>query len=195
MQNASVQSCIFDNIGAQAVYIRGENVDVSDENVTKDIRVTNNSISKYGRVFFNAVGMLVIHANSVEISHNEIHDGYYTAVSVGWVWGYSYSVTYNNKICDNLIYNIGQGWLSDMGGIYTLGNQPGTVISGNIIHNVAADPDEGGYGGWGIYLDEGSSYITVEKNLAYSCGSNAYHLNYGSYNMVRNNIFVLSGES
>lgn len=195
VQNASVESCIFDNIGAQAVYIRGENVDVSNENVTKDIRVTNNSISKYGRVFFNAVGVLVIHANSVEISHNEIHDGYYTAVSVGWVWGYSYSVTYNNKICDNLIYNIGQGWLSDMGGIYTLGNQPGTVISGNVIHNVAADPDEGGYGGWGIYLDEGSSYITVEKNLAYSCGSNAYHLNYGSYNTVRNNIFVLSGES
>lgn len=195
VRNAEVDSCVFNNIGAQAVYIRGRNVDVNDDSATKDIRVVNNSISGYGRYYYNAVGVLVIDANSVEVAHNEIHDGYYTAVSVGWVWGYSYSVSYNNKICDNLIYDIGQGWLSDMGGIYTLGNQPGTVISGNVIHNVAADPGEGGYGGWGIYLDEGSSYITVEKNLVYSCGSDAYHLHYGSYNTVRNNIFALSGES
>lgn len=195
VQNAEVDSCLFDNIGAQAVYIRGKNISVDDPNVTKNIAVTNNLISKFGRVFYNAVGVLVIHANTVDVSHNEIHDGYYTAISVGWVWGYTYSVTYNNRICDNLIYNIGQGWLSDMGGIYTLGNQPGTVLSGNVIHNVTADPNEGGYGGWGIYLDEGSSYILVEKNLVYACGSDAYHLHFGSYNTVRNNIFALSGES
>lgn len=60
---------------------------------------------------------------------------------------------------------------------------------------MTADSNEGGYGGWGIYLDEGSSYILVEKNLVYACGSDAYHLHYGSYNTVRNNIFALSGES
>lgn len=195
VQNASVESCLFNNIGAQAVYVRGENIDVNDPNVTKNITIANNQISEYGRTYFNAVAILVIHANSVNIMHNEIHDGYYTAISVGWVWGYAYNVCYNNKVCDNLIYNIGQGWLSDMGGIYMLGNQPNTVISGNVIHNVSADPDEGGYGGWGIYLDEGSSYMLVEKNLAYACGSDAYHLHYGSYNTVRNNIFALSGES
>ncbi len=193
--DAAVDSCVFNNIGAQAVYVKGENVEVESPSVTKYIKINNNIISGYGRIFYNAVAVLVIHANSVDITHNEIHDGYYSAISVGWVWGYAYTVTYNNKICDNLIYNIGQGWLSDMGGIYTLGNQPGTVISGNVIHNVAADPDEGGYGGWGIYLDEGSAYILVEKNLAYCCGSDAYHLHYGSYNTVRNNIFALSGES
>lgn len=195
VRNASVENCIFDNIGAQAVYVKGENVDIDDPNVTRDIKIYNNIISDYGRVNYNSAAVLVMNANSVDISHNEIHDGYYTAVSVGWVWGYGYSVCYNNKICDNLIYNIGQGWLSDMGGIYTLGNQPGTVISGNVIHNVSADPEQGGYGGWGIYLDEGSSYMTVEKNLVYSCGSDAYHLHYGSYNTVRNNIFALSGDS
>ena len=193
--DAAVDSCVFENIGAQAVYIRGENVEVDSPEVTKNITVNNNIVSGYGRVFFNAVGILVIHANSVSVTHNEIHDGYYTAISVGWSWGYDYSVTYNNKICDNLIYNIGQGWLSDMGGIYTLGIQTGTVISGNVIHNVAADPDEGGYGGWGIYLDEGSSGILVEKNLAFACGSDCYHLHYGKDNMVRNNIFALSADS
>ena len=195
VKNSTVDSCIFNNIGAQAVYIRGNNVPVDDRTVTKSITVKNNIIDGYGKVFYNSVGILVIHANSVDILNNEIHDGYYSAISVGWVWGFSYSVTYNNHICDNLIYDIGQGWLSDMGGIYTLGIQDGTVISGNVIHNVAADPEEGGYGGWGIYLDEGSSKILVEKNLVFACGSDSYHLHYGSYNTVRNNIFALSGES
>lgn len=195
VQNASIENCLFNNIGAQAVYVHGENIDINDPNVTKNITISNNLISEYGRTYFNAVAILVIHANSVDITHNEIHDGYYTAISVGWVWGYSHNVCYNNRICDNLIYNIGQGWLSDMGGIYMLGNQPNTVISGNVIHNVSADPEEGGYGGWGIYLDEGSSYMLVEKNLVYSCGSDSYHLHYGSYNTLRNNIFALSGES
>ncbi len=195
VRKADVKNCLFHNIGAQAVYIKGDNVSLEDKTVTKGIDIINNSVSSYGRVFFNAVGILVINANTVNVSNNEIHDGYYTAISVGWVWGYGYTVTSNNRICDNLIYNIGQGWLSDMGGIYTLGNQPGTVLSGNVIHNVAADPGLGGYGGWGIYLDEGSSYILVEKNLVYACGSDSYHLHYGSYNTVRNNIFALSNES
>lgn len=195
VKNAAVDSCLFENIGAQAVYIRGENVPADDPRVTKDIRVVNNDISGYGREFFNAVGVLVIHANAVEVSHNEIRDGYYTAISCGWSWGYNYNVTYNCRITDNLIYNIGQGWLSDMGGIYMLGVQPGSVLSGNVIHNVAADPGQGGYGGWGVYLDEGSSDILVEKNLVYACGSDSYHLHYGANNTVRNNIFALSADS
>ncbi len=195
VKNARVENCCFENVGAQAVFIRGENVPVEDETVTKDITVTNNLINGYGREFFNAVGVLVIHANSVEVSHNEISDGYYTAISCGWRWGYDYNVTYNCRITDNLIYNIGQGWLSDMGGIYMLGVQPGTVLSGNVIHNVAADPGQGGYGGWGVYLDEGSSEMVVEKNLVYACGSDSYHLHYGADNVIRNNIFALSAES
>ena len=193
--DARVANCCFENIGAQAVFIRGENVPADDPNVTKNIVVTNNHVNGFGREFFNAVGVLVIHANSVEVSHNEIHDGYYTAVSCGWVWGYAYNVTNHCRITDNLIYNIGQGWLSDMGGIYMLGVQSGTVLSGNVIHNVAADPGQGGYGGWGVYLDEGSSQMTVEKNLVYACGSDSYHLHYGADNVVRNNIFALSAES
>ncbi|MBQ8784110.1 MAG: right-handed parallel beta-helix repeat-containing protein [Clostridia bacterium] len=195
VQDASVKYCYFENIGAHAVFIKGENLPVENQTVTRDIDITDNHIYKFGRVFYNAVGILAIHANSVNVCHNEIHDGFYTAISVGWVWGFAYSVTYNNKICDNLIYDIGQGWLSDMGGIYTLGIQRGTEISGNVIYNVAADPLEGGYGGWGIYLDEGSSYILVKNNLVYSCGNQSFHQHYGENNIVTNNIFALSKTS
>ena len=188
VQDCSVTRSHFRTIGGNAVYISGENA--QNSRTTRGIVVSDNLIERYGRNWANAIGVFSTHARDLTITHNEIRDGYYTAVSVGWVWGYSDSVTRNNRICDNLIYNIGQGWLSDMGGIYTLGVQLDTVISGNVIHDVAADPGEGGYGGWGVYLDEGSSYILVEKNLVYACGSQGFHQHYGRENIVRNNIFA-----
>ena len=195
VKHSRVDSCIFRNIAATGVFVGGTNCLPDQPDCTGDITVTNNLIDGYSRKFFCAIGIQVTFCDGAQISHNEITDGYYTAISDGWVWGYAYQLTNNIKITDNLVYNIGQGWLSDMGGIYTLGIQPGTVISGNVFHNIAADPGQGGYGGWGVYLDEGSSQITVEKNLVYACGSDSYHLHYGADNTVRNNIFALSAES
>ena len=88
------------------------------------------------------------------IAHNDISGPLQWAISVGWNWGYSANSTNNIKICDNLIYDIGNGWLSDMGAIYTLGIQPDTVISGNVIYNVGCDEGRYGYGGWGFNLAE-----------------------------------------
>lgn len=192
VHDSTVTRCLFRNIGGNAVYISGTSDLNLPDVVTSNIAVTDCHIYGYGRRWFNAIGVLVTHAKNCRIEHNEIHDGYYTAVSVGWRWGYADHVTDGNRICNNLIYDIGQGWLSDMGGIYTLGKQPNTVIRGNLIHNVAADEGEGGYGGWGIYLDEGSSGILVEKNLVYDCGSQGFHQHYGKENLIRNNIFAMN---
>lgn len=193
VKDSSVIGCTILNMGAGGVFIHGFN-EKEETRITEKITVKDNLIDGYGRYFYSAIGILLTHARNCELSNNEICNGYYSAISDGWLWGYSYSVTENNRICNNLIYNIGQGWLSDMGGIYTLGRQRGTVLSGNVIHNVAADPGQGGYGGWGIYLDEGSQFIVVEKNLVYNCGSQSYHQHYGENNVVQNNIFALSKE-
>jgi len=189
VHRSAVTSCTFEQIGGNAVFIEGL-FEAPNTNIT----VHNNLIARYGRRFYQAIGVLNIHAHHVEITHNEIFDGYYTAISSGWVWGYGENPTDHVLIENNLIYQIGQGWLSDMGGIYTLGLQPNSVIRGNVIHNVAADPLQGGYGGWGIYPDEGSTGQLIEKNLVYNCGSQSFHQHYGKGNIVRNNIFAFSGE-
>ncbi len=189
--NCNITSSMFNEIGANAVFIHGDFVVPA---TTKNINVTDCHISSYGRIFNNAIGILLTHAIDCDLTNNEIHDGWYTGISVGWNWGYAPNSTNNINISNNLIYDIGNGWLSDMGAIYTLGIQPDTVIRGNVIYNVGCDEGRYGYGGWGVYLDEGSSGILVENNLVYDCSSETFHQHYGKDNIVRNNIFAFGGE-
>lgn len=95
----------------------------------------------------------------------------------------------HNVIRENHIHHLGSGLLNDMGGIYTLGEQPGTHIAGNHIHHIRSH----NYGGWAIYCDEGSSYLIIEKNICHHTSSENFNLHYGRENLVRNNIFAYSG--
>jgi parallel beta-helix repeat protein len=186
--DSSVTRSVFERVGANGVFIHGINLR-DDPRRDERITVADNEIHDYGVNYRNAVGVLLAHAADCEISHNTIHDGAYTAVSVGWVWGGGYNATRGITIADNLIYNIGSGSLSDMGGIYLLGRQPGTVVSGNVIHDVRYAENDG-YGGWGIYLDEGSSEILVANNLVYNCASQGLFVHKGNGNTAVSNIFA-----
>lgn len=148
--------------------------------------IADNVVGPYGQVYPSAVGILLMHTSGNTVEHNEIHHGYYTGVSVGWRWGYQRSVSRDNVIAYNHIHHIGQGLLSDMGGIYTLGVSPGTVLRGNRIHDIDANH----YGGWGIYNDEGSSHILVEDNVVYDTKFAGYNIHYAKEITVRNNIFA-----
>jgi glycosyl hydrolase family 141/parallel beta helix pectate lyase-like protein len=144
-----------------------------------------------GHIFPSGVGILIGASGANKVLHNHIHDFYYSGISVGWTWGYQDSGhAFGNVVEYNHVHDIGHGWLSDMGGIYTLGASTGTRIRFNVFHHV----ESRGYGGWGIYLDEGSTDVLVEKNLTYRTKSSGFNQHYGKNNVVQNNIFALARE-
>jgi len=148
--------------------------------------IADNSLNHYGEEFPSAVGILLMHTNGNCVVHNDIHHGWYTGISIGWNWGYQRSLSRDNVIEFNHIHDIGQGLLSDIGGIYTLGVSPGTVLRNNLIHDVNANH----YGGWGIYNDEGSTHIMIENNVVYNTKFAGYNIHFCKEVTVRNNVFA-----
>ncbi|HET6248129.1 MAG TPA: right-handed parallel beta-helix repeat-containing protein [Tepidisphaeraceae bacterium] len=192
-QHNRITHCTLTDLAAGGIKL-GETAirDNADEqafdNEISDCRITDG-----GNLFPSGVGVWIGQSHDNTIAHNEIGRFWYTGISVGWTWGYSKALSQNNRIEANEIHHIGikadgdAPILSDMGGIYTLGNEKGTTIRNNVFHDIGAIK----YGGWGIYFDEGTTDILAENNLVYRTTHGGFHQHYGKDNIVRNNIFAL----
>ena len=153
--------------------------------------ISDCSIHDGGIIFHSATGIWVGDASRNRIVHNRIFNFNYTGISCGWNWGYMPAFTCDNRIEGNHVHHIGHGMLSDMGAIYTLGRQAGSTVRRNFIHDVRSN----GYGGWGIYPDEGSSWMLIEENVVCATKCGGFHQNIGRDNLVRKNVFAASAEN
>ncbi len=198
--------CVVSHVGTYAFSLRDETSDVTIDGCTMlDLgaggvnilhgcgrnTVTDCEIGDGGHLYPPAAGVVIGDSPANRIVHNEIHDLYYTGISVGWNWGYDENHSGGNVVEWNHIHHLGKRMLSDMGGIYTLGVQPGTRIRYNLIHDVESRT----YGGWAIYPDEGSSHLLIECNLCYDTKCAPFHQHFGLENVVRNNIFAFGAEA
>jgi hypothetical protein len=188
-RDCAVSGCELFDLGAGGVSIGTEWADDHNPHTfAYSCTVEDNLIAYGGRVHPAGVGVMIGHAATNRVTRNTIHDFYYSTVSVGWRWIPGPSPSHANEVSWNHLYNYGQGRLSDMGGIYTLGEQPGTVLSHNLIHGT----HRARYGSWGIYFDSASSFIRAESNIVYRCEDGGLMLSgVGKSNLVVNNVFAL----
>ncbi len=189
-ENRIVENHIHD-LGAGGVRIGEPAMPPSDVTESTGNVVSNNYIHDGGHVYAGAVGLWLAQSSHNEISHNEIHSFDYSGMSIGWNWDSSPNRTKHNRIEQNHVHHVVRGMLSDAGGIYTLGVQTGTVIRGNVFHDIF--PYMGSPAmAWGIYFDAGSSEMLVEDNIVYHTLTGGIMATAAPGNIIRNNIFALS---
>lgn len=188
--NRIVQNHLHD-LGAGGVRLGEAAMASEDEAEASHNEVVNNYIHDGGHVYAAGVGVWVAQSSNNTIAHNEIHELNYSGMSLGWNWDDAPNRTHHNVVEHNHIHHVLRGVLSDGAGIYTLGTSPGTVLRGNLIHDVMGYQPPGL--GWGIYLDATSNGILVENNLCYNTLSGGFMGHNGAHdNVIRNNIFARS---
>lgn len=132
--------------------------------VCSHLTVSNNLFTDVTNEDWGCVAICAGYVADINIEHNEICEVSYTGISLGWGWTQTVNCMRNNRVHANHIYHYGKH-MYDVAGIYTLGSQPKSYITGNYVHNIYApgyahDPNHWFY----LYTDEGSSFITVKDN-------------------------------
>ncbi len=169
-----IQGCVFRDLGGNGIQV-GKFSDAGVETHVpynpKDERVIctrekirDNLVTDCGTEDWGSVGICAGYGREIAIEHNEVCNLPYTGISVGWGWNKAANCMKDNRIVANHVHNVATR-LGDTGGIYTLSPQPGTIIRDNCISDIqmsqyVPDPDHWFY----LYLDEGSSFITVRDN-------------------------------
>ena len=166
-----VQKCTFGNIGGTA--IMGGSFAESPREVHRPytdlakrcqrLTIKENFVVDAANEDWGAVGIALGYVRHCTISKNHVFFLSYSGICVGWGWTPLNTGMENNRIEGNNVYNYARQ-LYDAGGIYTLSNQPGSVISGNKVSRPYPAPYATNDRGFCIYLDARTDGFTIENN-------------------------------
>lgn len=177
----TIEDCVFRDCGANGVMIGDER---SSDDATTKVVLANSLIERCGLEDYGAVGVWIGLANHITVRDCELRDLPYTGISVGWRWDPTPTSCHHNLIENNHIHHIMQK-LSDGGGIYTLGRQPGTVLRGNRIHDVPVNAGRAESNG--MFLDEGTTEIVIESNTIWNIARSPLRFHKAGENLVTKN--------
>jgi hypothetical protein len=153
----------------------------------RDVTIIDNRIETVSQIYRDNSAILSTYVDSVLVLHNDISDAPYDGIDIGWGWGvndvggnpvyrdarrgyydHPQNLIYDTptlqrraRVAYNHIHHI-KKLFHDGGAIYNLSASPGTVIAENYIHDIP--------GRIGLYLDEGSRYVTVRNNVVDGAG-------------------------
>ena len=191
---SSVEDCQFTDIGGTALLV-GAFPDGGFEThipfIPADVRelcshitIRNNFISNVTNEDWGCVGIGAGYVRNMDISHNEVCHLNYSGICVGWGWTSLESGMCNNRIEANYVHHFARR-IYDAGGLYTLSNQPGSVMRNNRIEHLIEAPYATNDRAFYIYLDEATDGYTMENNW---CPAERFDSNRpGKKNVWKNN--------
>lgn len=170
-ENVAIGNLMYD-LGTGGVKVGTVDRNATRPKLPTGNRIENNVISDSGVVHYSGHGIWGGMCARTAIRHNLVTRTLYSAIAVGWSHGKEATGCRDNILEYNHVYDV-LLLLDHGGGLYTLGNQPGTVIRGNLIHDTHHTKLHGSvsrpvWAGGALGFDDGSSDFVVEQNIIYN---------------------------
>ena len=193
----TVTRCLFADDAGGAILAGGVRRDAHHPHdprmINRALLISNNRIQSVSKEYVDQSAILSTYVTAALIVHNEISDLPYDAIDIGYGWGYEDAggnANYRRNqhgydYKDNLVYETptthrdvvvagnrihgAKQLFHDGGAIYNLSAGPGTLITENYIYDNNSRI--------ALYLDEGSRYITVRRNVVDDPGGTWLNIN------------------
>jgi hypothetical protein len=197
-QRTRVEGNVFTEIGDTPIAVYTEkNRRPNEPNQCRDDVICNNFICGFGRHNYAAAGVCVAVATRLTVAHNEVTDGGYAGITYGY-FSEPNSPAVGSRIMSNYVHHVMQE-LDDGAGIYVFNTQfdlshSTLLVERNFIHDVERGPTVEANPVAGIYLDEGTSAVTMRENVIRNVG-NSIHLNTGGRHGCRPDRQVYDGNT
>ena len=172
-QHDVVQGNEFTDIAASGIQLGATDDPLASDQAAVDGNViTDNYVHDVANQYLGGIGIWLGYTRNTVVSHNQVDEVPYTAISVGWGGWHSNlahpdndpNINANNVVSDNMLYDYMQV-LGDGGAVYTNGSQAsGYPTALKISGNVAYD---GTNTDFTFYTDAGSQYVYVTGNFDY----------------------------